>query len=79
MYRLSEELYNYCKAQYLGTFNILSNFGVTPPNFTYTNIHDGIGIVGGISEACSDWFTLPDSIIEISPEDLLKQNVKPGQ
>ena len=79
VYRLSEELYNYCKAQYLGTFNILSNFGVTPPNFTYTNIHDGIGIVGGISEACSDWFTLPDSIIEISPEDLLKQNVKPGQ
>lgn len=79
VYRLSEELYNYCKAQYLGTFNILSNFGVTPPNFTYTNVHDGIGIVGGISEACSDWFTLPDSIIEISPEDLLKQNVKPGQ
>ena len=49
IYALSEELYNYCKAQYLENFNILANFGVTPPNFTYSNVSGGIGIVGGVS------------------------------
>ena len=52
LYRLSDELYNYCKAQYLQNFNLLSNFGVTPPNFTYTNVFHGLGIVGGLAR-CS--------------------------
>lgn len=70
VYRLSEELYNYCKAQYLGTFNILSNFGVTPPNFTYTNVHDGIGIVGALSETSTDWQTLSE--FEMSAQDIME-------
>ena len=49
LYKFSDELYNYCKAQYLQNFNILSNFGVTPPNFTYSNVFHGLGIVGGLS------------------------------
>lgn len=61
MFRLSEELYNYCKSQYLMNFNMLSNFGVTPPNFTYSNILGGIGIVGGLSRTSTG--PIPD------PED----------
>lgn len=51
VFRLSDELYNYCKAQYLMDFNLLANFGVTPPNFTYSNVHNGLGVVGGVSRA----------------------------
>ncbi|MBO7603524.1 MAG: DUF4249 family protein [Bacteroidales bacterium] len=60
VFRLSEELYNYCKAQYLGNFNMLSNLGLSPPNFTYTNVHDGIGIVGGLNGTRSEWFNLTE-------------------
>lgn len=58
LFRLSEELYNYCKAQYLMDYNILANFGVTPPNFTYSNIMGGLGLVGGISRCSSE--LIPD-------------------
>lgn len=59
IYRLTEEFYNYAKAQYLSTFNMLSNFGVTPPNFTYSNISGGLGIVAGLSVVSSDWIPGP--------------------
>ena len=59
MYRLSDEFYNYAKAQYLANFNMLSNFGVSPPNFTYTNVLGGIGIVAGISGDATQWLTTP--------------------
>lgn len=58
VFRLSDELYNYCKAQYLKDYNILSNFGVTPPNFTYSNVSGGLGIVGGISRCKTE--LIPD-------------------
>lgn len=58
LYHLSDESYNYCKAQYLMEFNMLSNFGVTPPNFTYSNVRDGLGIVGGV--AYKPWEKFPD-------------------
>jgi hypothetical protein len=61
LFRLSDELYNYCKAQYLIDFNMLSNFGVTPPNFTYSNIYGGLGVVGGLSYATSDSLLAPGS------------------
>ena len=64
LYRLSEELYNYCKAQYLENFNMLSNLGLSPPNFTYTNVHDGIGIVGGINVTRSEWYNLTELLAE---------------
>lgn len=59
VFRLSEELFNYGKAQYLMNFNMLSNFGVSPPNFTYTNVSNGVGIVGGISSFKTIWFDVP--------------------
>ena len=70
LYRLSDELYNYCKAQYLVSFNMLSNFGVTPPNFTYSNIVGGIGIVGAMSVTTSDWQTLSE--FEMSAQDIME-------
>ena len=66
MYRLSDEFYNYAKAQYLANFNMLSNFGVSPPNFTYTNVLGGIGIVAGISGDSTGWLTTPKWV---KPED----------
>ena len=70
LYRLSEELYNYFKAQYLMEFNMLSNFGVTPPNFTYSNVLGGLGIVGGISGVRTQWLELPDT----SPLSICKKS-----
>ena len=54
-YRLSDELFYYSKAQYLSNFDFLSNLGLTPANFTYSNVSGGLGIVGGISFYESDW------------------------
>ncbi|MBO6169873.1 MAG: DUF4249 family protein [Bacteroidales bacterium] len=71
LYRLSEELYNYFKAQYLMEFNMLSNFGVTPPNFTYSNVLGGLGIVGGISGVRTQWLELPDT----SPLSICKKAI----
>lgn len=79
VYRLSEELYNYLKARYLMNFNLLSNFGVTPPNFTYSNVRGGLGIVGGISGTRSEWFPNPDNTEGVSPEELLRQIVMSGR
>ena len=59
VFRLSEEFYNYAKAQYLCNFNMLSNFGVTPPNFTYTNVSGGLGVVAGVCSASTDWLPAP--------------------
>ena len=60
LYRLSPEFYNYAKAQYLSAFNMLSNFGVTPPNFTYSNVSGGIGVVAGLSVASTGWEEVPE-------------------
>ena len=59
LYRLSDEFYNYAKAQYLVSFNMLSNFGVTPPNFTYTNVSGGLGVVAGLSAVVTPWLKVP--------------------
>ena len=59
LYRLSDEFYNYAKAQYLSRFDMLANFGVSPPNFTYTNVSGGLGVVAGIAAASTDWIPGP--------------------
>lgn len=78
VFHLSEELYNYCKAQYLMDYNILSNFGVTPPNFTYSNVRNGLGIVGGISKCSSELIPDPFNKEPEMPDmmDLLKGILK---
>ena len=60
LYRLSDEFYHYAKAQYLSNYNMLSNFGITPPNFTYTNVVGGLGVVAGISGSGTDWIDPPE-------------------
>ncbi len=73
VYRLSEELYNYFKAQYLMRFNLLSNFGVTPPNFTYSNVSGGLGIVAGLSGVRTEWFHHPDNTEGKSIQEVLAE------
>ncbi|MBQ0077305.1 MAG: DUF4249 family protein [Bacteroidales bacterium] len=55
LFRLSEEFYYSAKAQYMKSLDFLSNLGLTPPNFTYTNIDGGLGYIGAISLAETDW------------------------
>ncbi|MBQ9476685.1 MAG: DUF4249 family protein [Bacteroidales bacterium] len=47
--QLSPELFHYGKALYHSNFDFLSNLGLTPANFTYSNISGGLGVVGALS------------------------------
>lgn len=49
--RLSPEFYYYAKALFQSNFDFLSNMGLTPANFTYSNLSGGLGVVGAL---CSD-------------------------
>ena len=46
LYRLSPEFFYYAKALYQSNFDFLSNMGLTPANFTYSNVDGGLGFVG---------------------------------
>lgn len=58
LHRLSKEFYYYAKAQYQSNFDFLSNMGLTPANFTYSNIRGGIGLIGAISTTCTEPFII---------------------
>ena len=58
LHRLSKEFYYYAKAQYQSNFDFLSNMGLTPANFTYSNIRGGIGLIGAISTTRTEPFML---------------------
>ena len=47
-YRLSQEAYLYTKTLYQSNFDFLSNMGLTPANFSWTNVQNGLGFVGCI-------------------------------
>ena len=47
--RLSPEFYHYAKTLYQSNFDFLSNMGLTPANFTWTNVEGGLGMVGALS------------------------------
>ena len=49
LYRLSKEFWYYAKAQYQSNFDFLANMGLIPANFTWSNIRDGIGMIGAVS------------------------------
>ena len=51
VYQLSAELFHYGKAVYHSNFDFLSNMGLTPANFTYSNISGGLGVVGALSRS----------------------------
>ena len=48
----------YAKAQYQSNFDFLSNMGLTPANFTYSNIRGGIGLIGAISTTRTEPFII---------------------
>ena len=58
LHRLSKEFYHYARAQYQSNFDFLSNMGLTPANFTYSNIRGGIGLIGAISTTRTEPFIL---------------------
>ncbi len=62
-YRLSPEFYYYAKALYQSNFDFLSNMGLTPANFTYSNVSGGLGFVGSASRAVSDQLVIEESLI----------------
>ena len=49
-YRLSPEFYFYAKALYQSNFDFLSNMGLIPANFTWSNVEGGLGFVGAVSQ-----------------------------
>ena len=64
LYRFSSEFYYYAKAQYQSNFDFLSNMGLTPANFTWSNISGGLGAIGAVSSVRSEPF-IPDPIPDI--------------
>ena len=58
VYQLSPELFHYGKAVYHSNFDFLSNMGLTPANFTYSNISGGLGVVGALSRTESGFHRL---------------------
>lgn len=60
VYRVSPELYRYAKSQYMIDNNYLSEAGLTPANFSYSNIDGGFGVLCSITSCESDWMSLSD-------------------
>lgn len=58
VYRLSPEIYRYAKAYNLEG-NELSEAGLAPVNFTYSNIVGGSGYFGAFTHYESEWFDNP--------------------
>lgn len=62
MLSLSPEFFYYAKALYQSNFDFLSNMGLTPANFTYTNVEGGLGFVGAESRTLSDAIVIKETI-----------------
>ena len=60
--RLSPEFYYYAKALYQSNFDFLSNMGLTPANFTYTNVDGGLGFVGAELRTFSETLETTETI-----------------
>ncbi len=55
LYRLSDELYNFIRANEILDVNLPVLVGAAPPSYLYTNIRGGVGVFGGISVTETDW------------------------
>ena len=62
MLRLSPEFFYYAKALYQSNFDFLSNMGLIPANFTYTNVEGGLGFVGAELRTRSDALVFTEEI-----------------
>lgn len=56
---LSPEFYYYAKALYLSQADNLAGMGLSPVNFTYSNIKGGAGLLGAYTSYESEWFDNP--------------------
>ncbi len=65
LYKVSDEFYHYCKSLYMIENNLFAEVGLSPTNFSYTNISGGFGVLGGLSATQSDWIPAP---VEASAE-----------
>jgi hypothetical protein len=59
LYKVSPELYHYCRSLYMIDNNLFAEVGLSPSNFSYTNITGGFGVLGGLSATQSDWIRVP--------------------
>ena len=59
LYKVSDEFYHYCKSLYMIENNLFAEVGLSPTNFSYTNISGGFGVLGGLSCTQSDWIPAP--------------------
>ena len=60
LYKLSEELYKYIKSINDINNNELGNYGLAPIRSHFTNIENGIGILGGCNIYESEWLDIPE-------------------
>ena len=68
-YRLSEEFFLFAKALFQSNFDFLSNMGLIPANFTWSNVKGGLGVVGAVSSV-----TLGPYCYDPLPEGDAKEN-----
>ena len=50
VYSLSDSAYGYLNARYNQESNILGILGLSPPNFAYSNVSGGYGVLGAASK-----------------------------
>lgn len=63
VYQLAPELFHYGKALYHSNFDFLSNLGLTPANFTYSNISGGLGVVGALARTETGFIRLDNGFV----------------
>lgn len=51
LYKLSPETYYYLKARYNQDNNVLAILNLSPPNFAYSNVEGGYGLVGAVNSS----------------------------
>lgn len=59
MLKTSADFYRYFDGQWDKESNILASMGLASPTFTFTNITDGLGILGSLSHTESEWMENP--------------------
>jgi hypothetical protein len=57
LYRLTPELYNFFKSVNDSKNNSTANYGISFVRPSYTNIYNGIGVIGGYAMTKSNWIT----------------------
>ena len=59
LYKLSKEMYTYLKSLNRINNNDLGGYGLAPIRSHYTNVENGIGLLGGCNVYESEWISNP--------------------